>query len=403
MGKKKKLFIIIGIVILVVIILVMSLARKERGKKVTAQIARREDIVSKVNAEGILRASNQVQIGSDVMGRLVEIKVNEGDRVKKGDVLCIIEQNTYLARLNQAKASLDFLRTKLSKAEEDLMRSKELFESKLISREQHEQQRLSYEMAKADADAALEAYNEAKENYNKTVIRSPVSGEVVQINKEEGEMVVMGTISTPGSVIMTIAERSKMMVKALIDETEIVKIEPEQHALIEVDALSDTTFDGKVTRIGGIPESSVYSYEEAVNFPIEIEIEGSPVRLYPGMSASCEITVGVRDSVVVIPYTSLGRKTVEGKECDVVFVTNGRNAKLVPVKVGMTGKNGIEIIDGVSDGDTVLTGPYKTLRELEDGDLVEVEVKQNSIFGEEGKETSGARERRGSVRVRVGG
>ncbi len=403
MIRKKRIFIILGIVIFVVIIVVVSLARKERGKKVTAKTARRENIVSKVNAEGILRALNQVQIGSDVMGRLVEIRVNEGDRVKKDDVLCIIEQNTYLARLNQAKASLDFLQAKLFKVEEDLMRSKELFESKLISREQHEQQRLSYEMAKADADAALEVYNEAKENYNKTIIKSPAGGEVVQINKEEGEMVVMGTISTPGSVIMTIAERSKMMVKALVDETEIVKIEPGQPSKVEVDALPDTTFNGEVTRIGGIPESSVYSYEEAINFPIEIEIEGTPSKLYPGMSASCEITVGIKDSVVVIPYTSVGRKTIDGEESDVLFITKGRNAKLVTVKLGMTGENGIEIIEGISEGDTVLTGPYKTLRELEDGDIVEVEVKQNSVFGEGGKETGVTGKKRGRVTVRVGG
>lgn len=374
--RKKKIFIAIGVVVPILIIVLFSLTKREPSEKVEAIVAKKDNIISKVRAEGTLKALNQVQIGSDVMGRIVKLKVKEGDRVRKGDVLCIIDQSIYIARLKRAEVSLSLAQAKLTKAENDLTRSKELFDHQLISKERYEDAKLNYAVAKVEAEVFKEAYNEAKENFNKTVLTSPVDGEVVQLNKEEGEMVVMGTMSTPGSVIMTLAERSKMFVTALVDETEVIKIEPDQPTIIKVDALPDTTFKGKVTRIGGIPETSGLGTEEAINFPIEVEIMGTQKKLYPGMSATCEITIGMRDSVIIIPYPALGRQKVGAKEQDVVFIAKGGIASQIPVKLGLIGEKGVEIREGVNLSDTVLIGPYKTLRKLKTNDKVEVKIKQ---------------------------
>lgn len=379
MFKKKKLLIIVGAVVLVLIIVLLNSKRGRSVSKTDAIVAKKDNIISNVRAEGTLKALNQVQIGSDVMGRIVKIKVEEGDKIRKGDTLCIIDQSTYVARLRQAKSSLILAQAKIAKAKEDLRRSEELFKNHLISEEQYEKEKLNYEMAKAEAELSHEYYNEARENYNKTIITSPADGEVLQINKEEGEMVVMGTISTPGSVIMTIAERSKMFVKALVDETEVIKIDPGQPAVITIDALSDTTFEGEVTRIGGIPQKTGYGLEEAINFPIEVEIMGTHKKLYPGMSATCEITVDIKDSVVVIPYPAVGRKKIEGDERDVVLLVKEKRVKVTPVKLGLTGEKGVEIVDGVAVGDTVLTGPYKILRSLKDGDKADVKIRESLI------------------------
>lgn len=376
MSKRRKVFIIVGAVVLILIIVSLSSKRGKGVSKVDAIVAKRDNIISNVRTEGTLKALDQVQIGSDVMGRIVKIKVAEGDKIRKGDTLCIIDQSTYVARLSQAKASLSLAQAKIDKVEEDLRRSEELFKSHLISKEQYEKEKLNYEMAKAETKLSRESYNEAKENYNKTIITSPADGEVLQINKEEGEMVVMGTISTPGSVIMTIAERSKMFVKALVDETEVVKIEPGQRAVVTIDALPDTTFEGKVTRIGGIPEKTGYGVEQAINFPIEVEIAGTHEKLYPGMSATCEVTVGVEDSVIVIPYPAVGRKRIKEEERDVVLLAKWKMVNVSPVKLGLTGEKGVEVVEGVAVGDTVLTGPYKTLRSLKDGDKVVVKVRE---------------------------
>jgi len=384
MFKRRKLLIIVGAVVLVLIIVLLNSKRGRSVSKTDAIVAKKDNIISNVRAEGTLKALNQVQIGSDVMGRIVKIKVEEGDKIRKGDTLCIIDQSTYVARLRQAKSSLILAQAKITKAKEDLRRSEELFKNRLISEEQYEKEKLNYEMAKAEAELSREYYNEARENYNKTIITSPADGEVLQINKEEGEMVVMGTISTPGSVIMTIAERSKMFVKALVDETEMIKIDPGQPAVITIDALSDTTFEGEVTRIGGIPEKTGYGLEEAINFSIEVEITGTHEKLYPGMSATCEITVDIKDSVVVIPYPAVGRKKIEGDERDVVLLAKGKRVKVTPVKLGLTGEKGVEIVEGVAVGDTVLTGPYKILRSLKDGDKTDVKIRESLIGSKKG-------------------
>jgi HlyD family secretion protein len=380
MKKKKKILIIAGAVIVVGAIVVSNLLQKEHGKKVDAIVAERDNIISKVEADGTLKGLNQVQIGSDVIGRIVKMKVKEGDRVEEGDVLCIIEQSTYVSRVRQLSAILKLSRSKLEKAEMDMKRSTELFESQLISKEQYESAKLSYEMAASEVQSSKESYNEVKAGLDKTVIKSPVAGEVIQRNKEEGEMGTPATIATAASVIMTIADRSKMFVRALVDETEIVKVELGQSVDIAIDAFPDTTFTGEVVRKGGIPVGSGYGSEEAVNYLVEIEISGVAIRLYPGMSANCNITVGSRDSVIVIPYTALGRKKIDEEkdeeEKDIVILARDGKAKITEVKPGLTGEEGVEILKGVNVGDTVLTGPYSILRDLKDDVKVEPEFEE---------------------------
>ncbi len=375
MSKKRRRFIIIGVVVLLVIIVLLNMKRGEPAIKVSASVVKMDNIISEVRAEGILTALNQAQIGSDVMGRITDIRVKEGDKIRMGDTLCIIDQSTHIVRLRRAKASLTLAQAKLTKAEEDLRRTDELFKAQLISKEQYEREKLSYEMAKAEFQLAIESYNEAGENFNKTIITSPTDGEVLQINREEGEMVVMGRIGTPGSVIMTIADRSEMFVESLVDETEVMKIRAGQPALIMVSALPNTTFEGRVTRIAGIPETMGAGMTDAINFSVTVEIVEVDERLFPGMSATCEITVDSKDSVVIIPYPALGRKRIEGEERDVALVYREGKVDLTPIKLGLTGEDGAEIIDGLSVGDTILTGPHKILGKLEDGDRVQIDLK----------------------------
>ncbi len=372
---KKKIFIISGIIIFMLVVVLVSRSRRKSVPQVETIVAEKGNIISKVTADGTLKALNQVDIGSDVMGKIIKMKVKEGDVVHKGDVLCIIDQSIYSSRLKRARSSLKLSKLRLSKAKTELERSTTLFENKLISKEKYEDAKLNYDVTASELESNLESYNEAEENFKKTIITSPVDGEVVQVNKEEGEMVVIGTKNVPGSVMMTIADRSKMFVNALVDETEIVRIKLEQPVDIAIDAFPDTTFGGKVTKIGGMPEKSTSGTEQAINFPIEVELSGVMQEFYPGMSASCEITTNRKDSVIIIPYPALGRQKIKGKEevhleSDVVLLLKGNRVKIVPVKTGLTGDKGVEIKDGVATGDTVLTGPYMTLRKLKDGDKV---------------------------------
>ncbi|MDD2890683.1 MAG: efflux RND transporter periplasmic adaptor subunit [bacterium] len=376
MKKNKKILIGIGAVVFIALIVILNLKRENSAETVEIIVAKKENISATVRADGTLKGLNQVEIGSDVTGKIVEMRVKEGDKVNKGDVLCIIDPSTYSSRVKRVYSVLKLSQAKLAKGELDFNRSTVLFESKLISKENYETAKLNYEAILSEVKSNEEIYNEEKSLLDKTTITSPVTGEIVQRNKEEGEMIIAGGMNSPDLVVMTIADRSKMSVKALVDETDIINIAVNQPVKVTVDAFPDTIFDGQVVKIGGMPEQSNLGTEQAINFPIEIEITGISNKLYPGMSATCEITIGKRDSVIVIPYMALGKKKIKEEEKDIVILFKGNKAKTSTVKIGLTGKDGVEIKEGISLNDSVLTAPYKTLRKLKDGDRIKVSTKK---------------------------
>ncbi|MDD5528702.1 MAG: efflux RND transporter periplasmic adaptor subunit [bacterium] len=386
MGKNKKIFIAIGAVVFIALIVILNLKRENSAEAVEIIVAKKESISSTVRADGTLKGLNQVEVGSDVTGKIVDMRVKEGDKVNKGDVLCIIDPSTYSSRVKRVYSVLKLSQAKLAKGELDFNRSTVLFESTLISKENYETAKLNYEAILSEVKSNEEVYNEEKSLLDKTTITSPVTGEIVQRNKEEGEMIIAGGMNSPDLVVMTIADRSKMSVKALVDETDIINIAVNQPVKVTVDAFPDTIFDGQVVKIGGMPEKSNFGTEQAINFPIEIEITGTSNRLYPGMSATCEITIGKEDSVIVIPYMALGKKKIKEEEKDIVILLKGNKAKTSIVKIGLTGKDGVEIKEGISLNDSVLTAPYKTLRKLKDGDRIKVSTKKKDKKEKEKKE-----------------
>ena len=165
MRMKKKIFIIAGIIILVLVVVLVGGSKRKHIPQVEITVAKKGNIVSKVTADGTLKALNQVDIGSDVMGKIIKIKVKEGDRVHKEDVLCIIGQSMYSSRLKRAKSSLKLSKLRFTKAKTELERSTTLFENKLISKEKYEDAKLNSDVVTSELESNLEFYNEAEENF----------------------------------------------------------------------------------------------------------------------------------------------------------------------------------------------------------------------------------------------
>jgi HlyD family secretion protein len=377
----KRIMIIAGVLILLLLIILLNL-RGGRGKvnEVEYGVVKRRTIRSTVRAEGEIRARNQVEIGAEVIGKIVSIPVEEGDTVEVGDTLCIIDPKTYEAKLKQVKARLDADYARLIKLEKDLKRMKELLDKELVSPSAYEEILTNYNSLKAQVSADSFALEEAYEDLKKTIITSPIRGEVVAVYKEVGEQVVMGTVNTPGSVIMVLADRSEMLLKALIDETEVVKIKIGQRAEIKVDAYPDSIFKGEVVRIGGVPETSISGITEGVSYPIEILIKSSDTPLFPGMSAAADIIVEEAENTLAIPFSALGRRKFKGKLRDVIFKVEDGKAEMVPVQIGVSDEKWVEIREGVEEGDTIIVGPYKVLRVLEDGEKVKLKEKKFKKF-----------------------
>ncbi len=369
----KKIFIAVGVVLIIILVLVFNLRSSKSGiKKIRVEVIKVGPIMSTVRAEGELRAKYQVEIGADVMGRIVRIPVEEGDHVRVGDTLCLIDPSTYEAKVEQVKARLLADLSRLRKAKSDFERVEKLHSMGLVSDASYEETYSNFQSLKAQISVDSFSLKEALESLKKTVITSPIDGEVVAVYKEEGEMAIVGTVNTPGSVIMVVADRSKMQVSALVDETEVIRIEKGQRAKVTVDAFPDTVFEGVVVRIGGVPERSVTSSQtEGVSYPVEIELKDGK-KLLPGMSAVADIVVAEKDSAILLPFSAVGSREVKGERKDVVFVVKDRIAHIRPVKLGISSERFVEALEGVKEGDTVAVGPFKVLQKLKDGEPVEI-------------------------------
>lgn len=361
MKKNKRLFIIIGVVVLLILIIVLNLKFKEQGLVVETKPANYGTIVSKVSGDGELKADNQVNIQAQTMGTVEKLFVKEGDHVVKGQLLCLLDSTSVRASLDMAQAQFD-------QAAQAFARSESLYAQKLIAPQDYESARALYKAAKARLE-------QAQDGYEKTKIASPITGTVTQLNIEEGEAVMIGTMNYTGTILMVIADLNKMMGIIDLDETDVPSVKIGAKANITMDAYPDTTFTGIVTKVGYMPITSAASAvtDQTTDFEIEIALNQTSPNLRPGLSINAEIITGEKDSVLVIPIQAAGRRKVKGEETQTVFLVQKGIAKLTPIKTGISSETDIEILEGIKSGDVVVTGPYKMLAKLKDGDHVKPE------------------------------
>jgi HlyD family secretion protein len=381
--RTRTILIVVGIVILLAVIVVLNLTQKQTGEKVDTKEVAFGSILSRVSATGELKAKAQVNLQAQVMGVIEKLHVDEGDWVDQGDLLVELDRGSYQAQLVLARSR--YTQARLSHARVD-----SLFARKLVSEEQYEASRAAYEMAKAQ-------YEQAEDSYDKTSIRAPIAGTVAKVNVEEGETVIIGTMNNLGTVIMVIADMSRMEAIVEVDETDVVSLSIGQHAGIEVDAFPDTTFAGTVTKIGYMPRQNLLSTEiEGVDFEVEVTLDSAMPELRPGMTVSADITTASLDSVLVVPIQAVGRREIDEEEKETVFVVEEGKAALKPVRTGKSSDTDIEITDGLEPGEQVITGPYKLLSKLKDGKKVTPKEKKDEADEDE-------EEGRRGVRVRIGG
>ena len=348
----------------------------------------RTDITQLVTADGKIVPKKEVKISARIYGEIKEIPVKEGDVVKKGDVLVVLDQSRFAsayeqakAALGSAKANLELARANYKQAQNAYERTKKLFEKGLVSESEWENVQTALEVAKAQLDAAGKAVEQAeatlraaKDELDKTVIRSPMDGVVIQVLKEPGE-IALGSQLTE-DIIMKVADMSSMRMSAEVDETEIVWVKLGQTARIKVDALPNEKFAGRVVEISHsakvkqIPTQE----EEGADYEVKIEITEGPVeRLRPDMSATADIETETHTNVLAIPIGCLTARPDEktGETKEVVFVYRDGVAKMVEVKSGLSSELLVEIEGDIAEGDEIICAPFELVNQkLEDGDRV---------------------------------
>src|SRR5687767_8513248 len=393
MSRRMKIGLVVGIVLLVVggIVAFRINQKRNAGTEVRLEQVGRRDLVSAVTASGKIEPKTSVDISADITGRIVEIAVREGDPVKRGQFLLQIDPAQYQAAVARAQGALSstqavLLQTRASRdqAQRAWNRAKQLTElgDNLISPESAEQAQTALEVAEANfqssraqLEQARASLQEAKDNLAKTRLTAPISGRVVRLAVEEGEVAVPGTFSRETGLLMTVADLSVILAKVQVDETDVVRLTLSDSVDVTIDAYPDTTFSGRVTKVSHSAkltptQTASGSSDRAVDFDVEITLQPPPAEIRPDLSCTARIITETRDNALSIPIIALTVRDHEKipsesegapkidtlaarfkkKEAEGVFVVRNGVATFRPVKVGVAGDEYFEVIDGLREG-----------------------------------------------------
>jgi len=374
--KNKKKWIIAASMIVILVVIILANVKKGGGVKVEASKVSRGEIEEIVSAPGEIHAKEERKINAEVTAEVIKLFVEEGDWVTKEQILVKLDSTEQYAAYQRAQANVNAQRADLEFKKGQMGRKKELYEKGLISRENYDNVSTEVELAGSNLENARTELKRAKRMLERATIRSPISGTVMNINKEEGEVVVAGTINNPGSIILTVSDLGEMEMVADVNESEILLVSIKDTVRITVDAFTDTTFTGTVYYKANMPKAATTS--EAVEFEVKIAIPHHPGML-PGMSANCEIVTAKKDSVIRVPLQSLVAKDKKSG----VYKIEDDKTKFIEVKTGITEGMWVEIKEGLEENDLIVTGPIKTLMNLTDNQKVTWEEEKEEKTSEE--------------------
>ena len=329
------------------------------------------------------------------------------------------------SQAEQLRLALESARVAQRQAEDNHKRQQELWKAGLTTRENleraenelkmrqaelrtQEQQVQTQQLRMQQEQASLES---ARYDLSKVRIESPIDGIITRRNIEEGETVVVGTMNNPGTVLLTVADMSVIEAEVEVDETDIPTVRLGQAAKVTVDAIPDKTFSGKVTEIGNSPiqvTGQAGATSQATNFKVVVTLDGEIPDVRPGFTCTAEVTTATRQNAMSVPIQALavreitrdekgqivrqeknprGRRSAvttasaqsvppghTRKEEEGVFVIRNGRAEFVPVKTGIAGDKHFEVVSGpLTEGEQVITGPFASVRNLQDGDTVTVQ------------------------------
>ena len=429
--SRRKLYLGLGVGGLILLLIIGSVisAKREQPIPITTEKAARRTIVETVSATGKIQPETEVKISPEVAGEIIELPVEDGKEVKKGDMLVKIRPDSYKALLEQqqaaistAKAVSDQQKAAVEKAEVDLKQAKDLFEKKLISQTEMTTAQTTYDAAKAmyqsglhGIEGAQASSSQARDQLSKTTIYSPLDGVVTVLNSKLGERVV-ATNQFAGTEVMRVADLTHMQAVVDVNENDVVHVKPGDSAMVSIDAYGDRQFKGAVEQIANTGKTTgTGTQEEVTNFEVKIRLDNHEMRLRPGLSCTAEIQTAMVKDVVSVPIqsvtirtgdTNLSPEEIEQKKQlkeakekadnnadvqnerlakqaekeereklkKVVFLKDGNKAKMVEVTTGIADDADIEIKNGVKPGDEVISGSYSAIsRKLKNGARVVME------------------------------
>jgi len=422
---RRKRQIIIGVAGFLVLWLIVSimLSKREKPIPITTEKAVRKTILQTVSATGKVQPETEVKISPEVAGEIIELPVEDGMRVKKGDLLVKIKPDSYKALLEQQEAAISTakatnlqLKATLVKCEQDLKRADDMFAKKTISVQEYNTAQAAYDVAKNTFQSSLHqieqaqaSSSQARDQLSKTTVYSPVNGTVTILNSKLGERIV-ATGQFAGTEVMRVADLSRMQGVIDVNENDVPNVKIGDKANVKIDAYGDHKFKGTVAQIGNTGKTTGSgTQEEVTNFEVKINLDREDILLRPGLSCTADIETNTVKDAVAVPMQAVTIRTGESnlspeeiekrklksaardkgdnnaeyvnekqekaaqkeereKLSKVVFLKKGGKAQSVKVTTGISDDTYMEIKSGVQPGDEVISGSYSAIsRKLKDG------------------------------------
>lgn len=432
-----------AVVVAGVIVAASALSKpKEKGEEVFMAKAAKKDLTSYVQATGRIEAKTKVNVQSSVIGEIISLPVKEGDVVKKGDLLVQVDPERYRSEVERLQSvvrsqeiAIEQSGVALANAERQYKRNASLFQTGgLVSQEAYDLSELDFRSRTIDLKSmkeqmaqAIASLDKARDELKKTTLRSPIDGTVTQLNAEQGEITLTGTMNNPGTVIMIVSDMGEILATVDVDESRVTQVELGQKARIVVDAVGEAhPYTGTVVEIAG---SAVQRQGQQTQvFEVKVALDKVDAKLRPGMTAKARIETQSAPDALTVPIQAVMlrpksevEKAASGKKdggenakgdsktasqsqaavaaagakgaaetTEAVFVVENKKAHLRAVKSGISDETSVVLLEGVKEGETVVTGPYRALRDLKEGELVR-----------EKKEAGASKDEESAVQVEV--
>ena len=389
-------------------------SRQPQGIRVRTAKVERKDLTSLITANGTIQAKTKVDLSANIMGQITSLLVEEGQQVKQGDLLLVIDPVRYAAAVEGSRSNLQALEAELvrsreatAQAKRDLDRVHSQFKEGIISEAEYDRSRSLYDQAVASAQRAERQVAQARadlaatsDSLHKTEIRAPMDGTVTRRNVEQGEVVVTGTMNNPGTQLLTISDMAKVEAVLEVDQTDVPQLKIGQPAQVVIDAFPGETFPGVVAEIGSSPirgTSQLGGAATGTDYEVKVTLTKHPEGVRPGLTVTADITTDTRSAALAVPIGALvlrqpepvgspaaGARSGSGeaeaastpkpepvaaraRDIEGVYVVEAGKAVFKPAKTGVKGEMDIEVLDGLAEGDEIVVGPFRALRELKPG------------------------------------
>ena len=409
MSKKTKIVLaILGAVVLGFVAMGFIKRKDKDIARVTTAKVEKIDLVSKVTANGKIQARRKVDLSALVMGQIVNLAAKEGDRVQKGQLLLQIDRAQLAAQTAGRESALGAMRSDLvaarsatDQARYDYERARRNWEAKILSEADLQKTKSAYDTAQAILSAVQQRLEESganlaasRDSLSKTTVSAPIAGVVTYLPVKEGEVTVIGTMNNPGTQLLTISDMSEVEAVMMVDETSVPDVKVGQKANLNIDAYPNRTFEGLVTEVGSSPIAkndpdllSLTQGSEAINFKVKLRVTNPPETIRPGFSVTADILTGRKEGATAIPIQALVVRDVPKKDGKLaassssgrpqteegVYLVKNQKLAFEKVEKGLAGELMIEVKTGPKVGEEIVTGPFKVLRQVKEGDKVIIE------------------------------